>query len=171
VGSTAVCIRDKMGWLEQVDLREAILGPSWELSQTAPPCQADLDQETPVEASVRYHVFQLDLDLFYQSDWSNGVPYHLTTRPFCHPVPVCFAQTNLPSLAGLVLAVYRQDMERDVCGSRVDGSSLRRRDTVESSQSSRQEESEMSAVCWMEEDSYICRKQLNPLEAWDLSAC
>lgn len=46
----------------------------------------------------------------------------------------------------------------------------RRLDKVEGSQSWLLEEAEMF-FCWMGADSYICRKLLNLLEAWDLLVC
>ena len=71
-------------------------------------------------------------------------------------------------------ASYRQDMERDVCGSQkvaiVCSYRRRRLDKVEGSQSLLQGEAEMY-VCWMGADSYICQKQLSLLGAWDSLVC
>ena len=142
------------------------------LSQIAPLCQVTLDQAILVEASAQYPVFLPTRGLFCHWDWSTAGPYHSRPRPSCRSVLVCLDQQDLLTLSYLVQASYRQDMERGVCENRKVATvcSYRRRlDKGEDSQSLLQEEAGM--FCWMGVDSYIGRRQLNLLEAWDLLAC
>jgi hypothetical protein len=118
-----------------------------------------------------YPVFPPDQDLFYHWDWLTAGWYH-SKLSYCS-VLVCLDHSDLLTLFYPAQVLYRQDMELDVCGSRKVGTicSYRRRlDKVEGSQSLLLV-GEGSYVCWMGADSYIDRKQLSLLEAWDSLAC